>query len=75
VVNGHDGGQQEQTRRSFTGDYKAGAVMLVLDDGKTVAGSPRIHEDLIEQAEYVSRKRVIKMRVARLILMLTNGRR
>ena len=30
-----------QTRRSFTEDYKAGAVRLVLDEGKTVAAVAR----------------------------------
>jgi transposase len=30
-----------RTRRSFTEDYKAGAVRLVLDEGKTVAGAAR----------------------------------
>src|SRR3954465_4079255 len=30
-----------RTRRSFTEDYKAGAVRLVLDEGKTVAASAR----------------------------------
>jgi len=29
------------TRRSFTEDYKAGAVRLVLDEGKTVAAAAR----------------------------------
>ena len=28
-------------RRSFTDEYKAGAVRLVLDEGKTVAGAAR----------------------------------
>lgn len=30
-----------RTRRSFTEDYKAGAVRLVLDEGKTVAAAAR----------------------------------
>ena len=30
-----------RTRRSFTDDYKAGAVRLVLDEGKTVAAVAR----------------------------------
>jgi transposase len=30
-----------QTRRSFTEDFKAGAVRLVLDEGKTVAAAAR----------------------------------
>jgi len=30
-----------RTRRSFTDDYKAGAVRLVLDEGKTVAAAAR----------------------------------
>jgi transposase len=30
-----------RTRRSFTEDYKTGAVRLVLDEGKTVAGAAR----------------------------------
>jgi transposase len=30
-----------QTRRSFTDDYKTGAVRLVLDEGKTVAAAAR----------------------------------
>ena len=30
-----------RTRRSFTNDYKAGAVGLVLDEGKTVAAAAR----------------------------------
>ena len=33
--------QGRRTRRSFTDDYKAGAVRLVLDEGKTVAGAAR----------------------------------
>ena len=35
-----------RTRRSFTDDYKTGAVRLVLDEGKTVAsasGDSRAH--------------------------------
>lgn len=31
----------KRTRRSFTEDYKAGAVRLVLDEGKTVASAAR----------------------------------
>ena len=31
----------KRTRRSFTADYKTGAVRLVLDEGKTVAGVAR----------------------------------
>ena len=31
----------KQTRRHFTEDYKAGAVRLVLDEGKTVAAAAR----------------------------------
>jgi len=30
-----------RTRRRFTEDYKTGAVRLVLDEGKTVAGAAR----------------------------------
>jgi len=30
-----------RTRRSFTEDYKAGAIRLVLDEGKTVAAAAR----------------------------------
>jgi transposase len=30
-----------RTRRSFTDDYKAGAVRLILDEGKTVAAAAR----------------------------------
>ena len=30
-----------RTRRSFTEEYKAGAVRLVLDEGKTVAAAAR----------------------------------
>jgi transposase len=30
-----------RTRRSFTDDYKTGAVRLVLDEGKTVAAAAR----------------------------------
>ena len=77
-------------RRSFTDDYKTGAVRLVLDgfyawrqrpestharedrrlkalvqasfaESKQRYGSPRIHADLIEQDEQVSRKRVIRL--------------
>ena len=31
----------KRTRRSFTDDYKAGAVRLVLDEGKAVAAAAR----------------------------------
>ena len=31
----------KRTRRSFTDDYKAGTVRLVLDEGKTVAAAAR----------------------------------
>jgi transposase len=33
--------KSRRTRRSFTDDYKAGAVRLVLDEGKTVAAAAR----------------------------------
>ncbi len=33
--------RSRRTRRSFTEDYKAGAIRLVLDEGKTVAASAR----------------------------------
>ena len=33
--------QPRRTRRSFTDDYKAGAVRLVLDEGQTVAAAAR----------------------------------
>lgn len=33
--------KDRRTRRSFTEDYKAGAVRLVLDEGKTVAAAAR----------------------------------
>ena len=33
--------QGRRTRRSFTDDYKTGAVRLVLDEGKTVASAAR----------------------------------
>ena len=33
--------QTRRTRRSFTEDYKAGAVRLVLDEGQTVAAAAR----------------------------------
>lgn len=32
---------KRRTRRSFTEDYKTGAVRLVLDEGKTVAAAAR----------------------------------
>jgi transposase len=33
--------KNRRTRRSFTDDYKTGAVRLVLDEGKTVAAAAR----------------------------------
>jgi transposase len=33
--------QLKRSRRSFTDDYKAGAVRLVLDEGKSVAAAAR----------------------------------
>jgi transposase len=33
--------KSRRNRRSFTDDYKAGAVRLVLDEGKTVAAAAR----------------------------------
>jgi transposase len=33
--------KSRRSRRSFTDDYKAGAVRLVLDEGKTVAAAAR----------------------------------
>jgi transposase len=33
--------KERRTRRSFTEEYKAGAVRLVLDEGKTVAAAAR----------------------------------
>jgi len=33
--------KSRRTRRSFTDDYKTGAVRLVLDEGKTVAAAAR----------------------------------
>jgi transposase len=33
--------KRRRTRRRFTEDYKAGAVRLVLDEGKTVAAAAR----------------------------------
>ncbi len=33
--------KRRRTRRSFTDDYKAGAVRLVLDESKTVAAAAR----------------------------------
>jgi transposase len=33
--------KRRRTRRSFTDEYKAGAVRLVLDEGKTVAAAAR----------------------------------
>ena len=33
--------QRKRTRRSFTAEYKTGAVRLVLDEGKTVAAVAR----------------------------------
>jgi transposase-like protein len=37
----HGGSKARRTRRSFTDDYKAGAVRLVLDEGRTVAAAAR----------------------------------
>jgi transposase len=37
------GKQQKRPRRSFTDDFKAGAVRLVLDEGKTI---PQVARDL-----------------------------
>ena len=34
-------GKPRRTRRRFTDDYKAGAVRLVLDEGKSVAAAAR----------------------------------
>ncbi len=36
-----EGKQQKRQRRSFTGEFRAGAVRLVLDEGKTVAERAR----------------------------------
>ncbi len=41
--------KRRRTRRSFTDDYKASAVRLVLDEGKTVAAAAR-DLDLTESA-------------------------
>jgi len=38
-----EGKKQKRPRRSFTDDFKAGAVRLVLDEGKTV---PQVARDL-----------------------------
>jgi transposase len=38
-----EGKRQKRPRRSFTDDFKAGAVRLVLDEGKTV---PQVARDL-----------------------------
>ena len=35
--------RQKRPRRSFTDDFKAGAVQLVLDEGKTI---PQVARDL-----------------------------
>jgi transposase len=32
-----DSGKKRRARRSYTDEYKAGAVRLVLDEGKTIA--------------------------------------
>ena len=37
----HGGHEGQAGRRSFTDDYKTGAVRLVLDEGKTVASAAR----------------------------------
>ena len=36
-------------------------VRASFDESRQRYGSPRIHEDLLEQAEHVSRKRVIRL--------------
>lgn len=41
--------KQKRTRRSFTQEFKAGAVRLVLDEGQTVAATAR-DLDLTESA-------------------------
>ena len=38
-----EGKRQKRPRRSFTDDFKAGAVRLVLDEGKTI---PQVARDL-----------------------------
>ena len=38
-----EGKQQKRPRRSFTDEFKAGAVRLVLDEGKTI---PQVARDL-----------------------------
>ena len=38
-----EGKRQKRPRRSFTEDFKAGAVRLVLDEGKTI---PQVARDL-----------------------------
>jgi len=38
-----EGKKQKRPRRSFTDDFKAGAVRLVLDEGKTI---PQVARDL-----------------------------
>ena len=35
--NGSNGKKQKRPRRSFTDEFKAGAVRLVIDEGKTIA--------------------------------------
>ena len=48
-----------RTRRSFTEDYKAGAVRLVLDEGKTVAAAARdlgLTESSRELSPMISRR-------------------
>jgi len=44
-----EGKRQKRPRRSFTDDFKAGAVRLVLDEGKTVGAVAR-ELDLTETA-------------------------
>jgi len=43
VSNMEEGKRQKRPRRSFTDEFKAGVVRLVLDEGKTV---PRVARDL-----------------------------
>jgi transposase len=45
-----EGKQQKRARRSFTDDFKAGAVRLVLDEGKTV---PQVGRDLDVSASVI----------------------
>src|SRR3989442_12947731 len=40
-MSGMADGKPRRTRRSFTDDFKTGAVRLVLDEGKTVAAAAR----------------------------------